>query len=448
MMNATYRRRDVLKLGTAAGVGMAVNMLGSGASVEEKKVIRIGFVGTGGRGQDLIGVLLKLPGVQIPALCDINEDHLGKAQDMVVKAGHPKPEGYSRSETDFLRLCDRKDLDLVINATPWQWHTPIAVAAMKAGKDTATEVPAAVTIDQCWELVETAEKTGKRCVLLENDCYDRETLLIMNLIQKGVLGEPLYAEAGYLHDIRAVKFNTVSNGEPWRLEHSIKRNGNIYPTHPMGPVAWWFDINRGDKMNHLVSMSTKSRSMKEFAIKAFGPNDYRAKTDYALGDVNTTLIYTEKGRQIVLHHDTNTPRVKEHLLRIQCTKGAFNCHMNKIFVEGRSNRDDSPEWRARHEWESTDEYRKQYDSKLWRSMEKQSGIGSHGGIDYMEMYRLIKCLQEGKEPDIDVYDAAAWSAISQLSETSVANRSAPMEFPDFTRGRWKNRPRLDIDSIV
>jgi predicted dehydrogenase len=433
----------------AAGMGLAgAEALSGSQATAPKKTIRVGFVGTGGRGTGLLRQLLRLEGVQVPALCDIKEANLARAQDLVVKAGQPRPEGYSRSETDFRRLCDRNDLDLVMNATPWEWHTPIAVAAMNAGKDTATEVPAAQTLEECWQLVETSEKTGKQCIILENDCYYREVLLVMNLIHKGMLGEPLYAEAGYMHDIRAVKFNTVRNGEPWRLDPTIKRNGNLYPTHPMGPLAWWLDINRGDKLNYLVSMSTKSRSMKEFAIKNLGPNDPRSKTDYALGDINTTMIVTEQGRVIHLVHDTNTPRVKEHLLRVQGTKGVFNSHMNKVFIEGRSNRSDDRNWRGSHEWEATDEYRKQYDSKLWQIMEERSAGAGHGGIDYMLIYRVIRNFQEGTPQDIDVYDAAAWSVIVPLSEASVAGRSVPMDIPDFTRGRWKTRPPIDIDSIV
>ena len=442
-MSDTYDRREVLKIGAVAGVGLA-----AAASAAPKKVIRVGFVGTGGRGTGLLRNLLKLEGVKVLALCDINEANLARAQDLVVTAGQPKPEGYSRGETDYRRLCDRNDLDLVMNATPWQFHTPIAVAAMNAGKNTATEVPAALTVDECWQLVETSEKTGKHCAILENDCYYRETLLVLNLIQKGLLGEPLYAEAGYMHDIRAVKFNTVPNGEPWRLDHTMKRNGNLYPTHPLGPLSWWLDINRGDKLNYLVSMSTKSRSMKAFANKTFGPNDYRSKTDYALGDVNCTLIFTEMGRTIHLVHDTNTPRVKEHLLRVQGTKGAFNSHMDKIFIEGRSNRNNDEDWRGRHEWEATGEYRKQYDSKLWQKMEQDSQGAGHGGIDFMLIYRLITAYQEGRQPDIDVYDAAAWSVITPLSEASVADRSMPMDIPDFTRGKWKNRTPIDVDAIV
>ncbi len=447
-MSQTYNRRDVLKGGAIVGLGIAAHT--SELFAQPLTTVRVGFVGVGGRGTSLLRVLLGLEAVKVLALGDINETNLSRAQDLVQKSGQPKPEGYSRNETDWQRLCDRNDLDLVINATPWQWHTPISVAAMKAGKHTATEVPAAQTVEECWELVETSEKTGKHCALLENDCYYREVLMILNMIRDGLLGEPLYAEAGYMHDIRGVKFNhNVLKGEPWRLDHSIRRNGNLYPTHPLGPLSWWMDINRGDNFAHLVSMSTKARSLKEFAIKEFGPNDPRAKTNYALGDVNITLIHTEQGRTITLYHDTNTPRPKEHLVRLQGTKGAYNSMMGKIFVDGRSSAAIKGEnWRQRHEWEDPAEYRKQYDHKLWKNRESQAKTAGHGGVDYMELYRLIKNLREGKPLDIDVYDAAAWSVIVPLTESSVAGRSRPMDIPDFTRGKWKTRAAINPDEIV
>jgi predicted dehydrogenase len=360
---------------------------------------------------------------------------------MVSEARQTKPEGYSRGVTDFRRLCDRSDLDLVINATPWQWHTPISVAAMNAGKHAATEVPAAQTVEECWQLVETSEKTGKQCVVLENDCYYRHVLFVLNIIRAGLLGEVLFAEAGYMHDIRAVKFGvSPGGGEPWRLEHSVDRDGNLYPTHPIGPVAWWMDINRGDQFAHLVSMSSKARSLKEFAIKEFGANDPRARRDYKLGDVNTTMIRTVQGKTISLYHDTNTPRVKEHIVRVQGTKGAYNDMMNAIYLDGVS-----PE---AHRWEPADEYKKKYDHQLWKKMEEEAKGSGHGGGDYMEMYRLIKNLSAGKPHEIDVYDAAAWSVIVPLSEESVANRSKPVDFPDFTRGKWKMRPPVDPDQII
>jgi len=444
----TFNRRDLLRGGALAGLGAAA--LVRGFAAEPLKNVRVGVVGTGGRGTGLLRNLVRLEGVKVPALCDINEANLARAQAVVQKAGQPKPEGYSRGERDWQRLCDRNDLDVVITATPWQWHTPVCVAAMKAGKHAATEVPAAQTVEECWELVETSEKTGRHCAILENDCYYRDVLMVLNMLRDGLLGEPLYAEAGYMHDIRAVKFGTVPNGEPWRIEPAIHRNGNLYPTHPLGPLSWWFDINRGDSFSYLVSMSSKARSLKEFAAKTFGAQDRRAQTDYKLGDVNVTMIHTEMGRTITLYHDTNTPRPKEHLVRIQGSKGIFNSMMDKIFVDGRSSaasqRRDG--WRATHEWEDPSEYRKQYDHKLWRDQETNARNAGHGGVDWMELYRLVKNLQEGKPLDIDVYDAAAWSVIVPLTEASVAGRSKPMDIPDFTRGKWKKRAPIDPDAIV
>jgi predicted dehydrogenase len=435
-MTKSMQRRDALKIAAAvASAGMAAAQTGG------DEPIRVGFVGVGGRGRGLLRNLLKLENVQVPALCDINEENLARAQGMVAEARQSKPEGYSRSETDFRRLCDRSDLDLVINATPWQWHTPISLAAMNAGKHAATEVPAAQTVEECWQLVETSEKTGKHCTVLENDCYYRHVLFVLNIIRAGLLGEVLFAEAGYMHDIRAVKFGVArGGGEPWRLEHSVNRDGNLYPTHPIGPVAWWMDINRGDQFAYLTSMSSKARSLKEFAIKEFGAGDPRSRRDYKLGDVNTTLIRTVKGKTISLYHDTNTPRVKEHIVRVQGTKGAYNDMLNSIYLDGVS-----PE---QHRWEPADEYKKKYDHQLWKKMEAEARGSGHGGGDFMEMYRLVKNLSAGKAPDIDVYDAAAWSVIVPLSEDSVAHRSKPLDFPDFTRGKWKMRAPIDPDEII
>jgi predicted dehydrogenase len=435
-------RRDILKAG-AASVALA-----AGNVVAASRPLRVGFVGVGGRGTSLLDILLKLDSVEVPALGDINENNLRRAQNLVEKSGKPRPEGYSRSETDFRRLCDRNDLDLVINATPWQWHVPISVAALKAGKHAATEVPAAVTIEECWELVETAESTGKYVAMLENDCYGRNELMVLNMLRDGLLGEPMFAEAGYMHDLRTVQYNLVPHGEPWRLDHSIKRNGNQYPTHQMGPISMWMDINRGDAFSYLVSMSSNAVSMQEFAIKQFGPNDARAKTRFAQGDVNTTLIRTEKGRTISLYFDTGTPRPKEHMVRIQGSKGVYSFMLDKIMIDGRGNRKEGARWMHNQEWEAVDEYRKQYEHKLWKTQGENAKSSGHGGIDYMTMYRLVKNFREGKPPDVDVYTAASCSVISGLSERSVAERSRPMDFPDFTRGKWKLRAPIDPDEIV
>jgi predicted dehydrogenase len=408
------------------------------------KPLRVGVVGTGARGTALIDLALRFEGIEIPAVCDINEANLARAQNLVESRKGARPEAYSRGETDFRRLCDRKDLDLVLIATPWQWHAPVAVAAMQSGKHAATEPPAAVTLEECWQLVETSEKTGRHCALLENDCYLRQSLMVLNMFRGGLLGEPLFAETGYCQDLRAVAFNTAGNGEPWLLDHSLHRNGNLYPTHAVGPVAWWMDINRGDRFTWLVSMSTRARAMQEFAGKAFGADDRRARASFALGDVNTTLIGTERGRTIHLYFDISTPRPTEKLLRVQGTKGVYSGMLDKIFIDGRSNRSEGPDWLSDPEWEDIGPYAKEYEHKLWAEHGEAAKTTAHGGSDYMVVHRLIECLRENRPPDIDVYDAASWSAIAPLSESSIAGRHRSVEFPDFTRGRWSSRPPTAI----
>jgi predicted dehydrogenase len=434
-MESAYPRRDILKLGAMAGLGLR----GPLSTADDAKPFRVGLVGVGTRGTAHLSTLLETKGVQIPAVCDINEERVARAQDLVEKAGQPKPAAYSSGETDFRRLCDRNDINLVLNSTPWEWHAPAALYAMRAGKHTAVEVPVAITVEDCWELVETAEKTGKQCIMLENACYMREVLLVLNMIRAGLLGEILYAEGGYLHDLRTVKFNLVPHAEPWRLEHAVRRNGNLYPTHPLGPIAWWMDINRGDRLTHLVSHSSRALSLKEFAARRFGPDDHRARRDYKLGDWNTTLIHTEKGKTITLLFDTNTPRPQEIMARVQGTNGVVSGMLQMIYVEGRSPGD---------RWEPLDEYKREFDPKLWRGTPETAFRRGHGDIDEKQTYRLIKNFREGRPPDMDVYDAAAWSVVCPLSEASVARRGAVMDIPDFTRGKWKTRPPIGRDEIA
>lgn len=426
-----------------AGLGVAA--LATRPTPRPLSSVRLGIVGTGSRGTSLLRELLKLAEVRVQAICDVDEAHLAHAQKLVVDAGHPKPEGYSRGPEDWRRLCDRNDLDVVLTATPWKWHVRVSVAAMKAGKHAAVEVPAAQTVEECWELVETAEKESKYCTILENACYDNTVLMILNMLRDGLLGEPLFAEAGYMHDLRAVKFG----GEAWRLDYSVRNNGNLYPTHPLGPLSWWFDINREDKLSYLVSMSSKGRGLRDFALRQFGAGDSRATQDYALGDVNVTLIHTEIGHTLTLYHDTNSPRPFEVLVRIQGSKGAYHGMLDRMFVDGRSSaRAKGDQWRADHNWEDASEYRKQYEHRLWKAHGAQARGGGHGGVDYLMMYRLIRCLREGVPPDIDVYDAAAWSVIVPLTQASVAGRSRAVDVPDFTRGKWKTRRPIDPDTII
>ncbi len=446
-----FNRRDILKIGTAAGITTALGgfslsgcsagaaKLGFGPARSDFKTapidtVNIGFVGIGGMGSGHVSNLLQIEGVRLKAVCDIRPERTTWAQQRVKELGQPEPTAYTRGDYDFVRMCENEDLDLVYTATPWRWHVPVCIAAMKNGKHAATEVPAAVTLEECWQLVETAEKTKKHCVMMENCCYDRTELMILNMVRKGLLGELLHAECGYLHDIRGLKFTPAGEGL-WRTAHSIKRNGDLYPTHGLGPVAQCMNINRGNQFDHLVSMSCNSRGLNLFAAKKFGPDSQQAKQKYALGDVVNTLIRTVNGQTILITHDTDTPRPYSRKILVQGTKGLVRKYpQEKIHIEGRT---------QGHGWETLDAY-KEYEHPLWKTMQERAKGAGHGGMDFIEDYRLIQCLRKGTPMDMDVYDAAAWSAVSQLSERSIAKKSRTMDFPDFTRGKWKTNQPLGI----
>jgi hypothetical protein len=398
--------------------------------------VRVGLVGYGKRGRSLISTLNALgPDVEILAVCDVLPERVAEAQAALERMGRPKPAGYAQGEEDFRRLCEQQDLDLVMNAAPWDWHVPICVAAMNAGKHTATEVPAAVTVDGCWQLVDTAEATGKHCVLLENCCYFRNAMMVLNMVRKGLLGEMLHAEAGYQHYRIANNVFDAEGNLLWCGEHESRRDGCLYPTHQVGPVGQWMNITRGDQFAYLVSMSSKSRGLNIYAARHFGPEHPLATRPYALGDINTTLIRTENGLTITLYHDTQAPRPYDLIYRAQGTNGLYMGTLDKIFIEGRSKSE---------EWDDIEPYLEEYEHPLWKALQQNALGHGHGGGDYIMMYRLIKCLQTGVEPDSDVYDAAAWSVIAPLSEMSVADKSRPVDFPDFTRGKWRERQPLGI----
>jgi hypothetical protein len=361
-------------------------------------LVRVGLVGVGGQGMTHVENLLAVPGARITAVCDLIEERVALVRRRVVEAGHPEPAGYARGPRDFERLCETEDLDLVLTATPWEWHVPVCLAAMTHGKHAATEVPAAYTLEDCWALVEHAEKHRRHCVMLENCNYGRMELLALNLVRRGLLGEVLHGEGGYLHDLREVKFAATGEGL-WRRAHSRQRNGNLYPTHGLGPVAQCMDVNRGDRFDYLVSMSGPSRGLQQYARENFPPGSPQRDESFVLGDVNVSLIRTVNGRTIVVGHDTNLPRPYSRVNLVQGTRGIFHAQATQV---------------------------------------------GHGGMDYLEVYRLVQCLREGLPTDMNVYDAAALSAVTPLSEQSVASRSRSVDFPDFTRGRFEHFPPLGV----
>ncbi len=451
-MRKKISRRDFIRTSASAGAGIALGGMFTRSAVQQKltdpppplriappmEKVRIGFVGVGGMGTAHVGNLLRIEGAELRAVCDIVEWKVERIQAMCVAAGKPKPEGYTRGETDFKRMCEQADLDLVYNATPWEWHVPICLEAMNTGKHAATEIPVAISIDECWKLVETSEKTGKYCIMMENCNYDRVEMMILNMVKKEVLGELLHAECGYLHDLRGVKHDMLGEGV-WRRAHSMKRNGDLYPTHGLGPVAQCMDINRGNQFDYLVSFATKSRGLHLYAVERFGPDSPQAKEKYVLGDVVTTVIRTKREETIIVQHDTNSPRPYSRDILVQGTNGIVQKYPSSlIYIEGRS---------APHRWEDINIYQKEFDHPVWVELEERSRGAGHGGMDFIEDYRLIDALLNGREPDMDIYDAAAISAVSELSERSINSGSKPQPFPDFTRNMWKQPRELQVMKV-
>jgi hypothetical protein len=440
-------RRDFLKLGgtaIAAGaiapkdtIAAAQPQAGGGAApfaAPPIDTVRIGYVGIGGQGSSHVRNLLKIPGCRITAVCDIRPERTDWATKAITEKGDPAPAVYNQGPRDFERLCETEDLDLVYNATPWEWHVPIMLAAMKGGKHTATEVPAAMTIEDCWAIVEAAEKLRKHCVLMENCNYDQMEMMVYNMVRQGVFGEILHAEGGYLHDLRKIKFADESEGL-WRREWAKKLNGNLYPTHGLGPVANCMDINRGDRFDYLVSMSGPSRGLQEWAQEHTPPDSPKRNEKYVLGDVNASLIKTARGRTILVEHCTNLPRPYSRIHVVEGTKGLFQGYPNRVYIEGRGKED---------EWQDATALLEEFEHPLWKEIAAIAKGAGHGGMDFIEDYRLVKCLREGQPTDMNVYDAAALSAVVHLSVQSVAKKSAAVDFPDFTRGRWQHTAPLAI----
>ncbi len=408
----------------------------SGYAAPKIETVRVGIVGLGQRGPGAVKRLSKIDGVDIKALCDVRPDHAQKAKKLLDGTKH-NPQLYTADENDWKRMCERDDLDLIYIATPWDLHTPMAVYAMEHGKHAASEVPAATTLDECWQLVETSEKTKKHCMILENCCYDFFELLTLNMARQGFFGEILHTEGAYIHALLDLNFDKDAYYEMWRLKENF-RNGNLYPTHGLGPVAQALNINRGDRMDYLVSVSTNDFQMAEEAKK-------RASTDSFYqpfvnknfrGNMNTTTIRTVNGKTIMLQHDVTSPRPYSRIHLLSGTKGTALKYPEPKISRGHEG------WVSQ---ETFDALEKEYAPAIvTRVGEMAKQVGGHGGMDFLMDWRLIDCLRNGIPLDIDVYDAALWSAISPLSEKSVANRSKSIDVPDFTAGAWKTNTPVDI----
>jgi len=393
--------------------------------------VRIGFIGLGMRGSGAVYRYTFLDGVKIVALCDVVPKNVERAQEILRKKGLPEADIYTGTD-DWKKICERDDIDLIYVCTHWDLHTPIAVYAMEHGKHVATEVPAALTIEECWQLVVTAEKTRKHCMQLENCNYDFFEIATLNMAQQGLFGEIVHSEGAYIHDLRWLNFDdTTGYWNMWRLKHLEKTDGNTYPTHGLGPICHLMNIHRGDKLNYIVSMSSNQFGMTEYAKDKFGEDSDFAKRTYKKGDINTSIIKTEMGKTIMLQHDVTSPRPYSRLHTVSGTKG---------FAQKYPKKGIALEPNAHHflSQQKLDSVLALYAHPIVIDIEeKAKEVGGHGGMDFIMDYRLIYCLRNGLPLDEDVYDAAEWSSIIELSQKSVENQSMPVKIPDFTRGAWK-----------
>jgi len=439
-----FKRREFLKVSALTGLGVALapNLVFGNPATTEK--VRIGLIGVGGRGRSHLGNLLRRDDVIVPAICDIDPDANEQSQNMITKAGQKKAVVYDKSEFAFLDLLAREDIDAVIISTPWLWHTRMAVAGMKASKRVGIEVSAANTLQECWDLVNTSEETGVPCMILENVCYRRDVMAVLNMVRQGIFGELAHCRCGYRHDLRGVKFNPGvvfgkdAEGEArWRTQHSIYRNGDVYPTHGAGPIATMLNINRGNRFVSITSTATKARGLHDYIVNhpEGGKDHPNAKIKWKLGDVVTSLITTANSETILVTHDTNLPRPYSLDFSVQGTKGLtdFDYNTRRIYIEGKS---------QPHRWDDMNEgWLKKYDHPLWKRYGEYAEGAGHGGMDFFVVHAFVESLKRNEQPPIDVYDAAAWSAITPLSEKSITHGSEPQAFPDFTRGRWvTNKP--------
>lgn len=411
------------------------NMSGYGAP--KIPVVRVGYIGLGNRGKGAIVRMSHIDGTEIKALCDVREAYVKKAQQKLTAMGIPEADEYFGRDDAWKDLCNDPEIDLVYICTPWHLHTPMAVYAMEQGKHVAVEVPAAKTIDEAWQLVETSERTKKHCMMLENCCYDFFELLSLNMARHGLFGELVHGEAAYIHNLLEKNFDKNDYWKMWRLKENY-RNGNLYPTHGLGPVCQAMNINRGDRMDYLVSVSSNDLQMAERARELAAQDDFYeefAGKKYR-GNMNTSVIKTHRGRTIMVQHDVTSTRPYSRIHLLSGTKGIARKYPGPERIS------------FGHEWidaEKMTQLEDQYTPEIVKKVgEMAKKVGGHGGMDFIMDWRLIDCLRNGLPLDQDVYDAALWSSIAPLSEWSVANRSNSVDVPDFTRGNWEKNDPVDL----
>ncbi|MGB5237841.1 MAG: Gfo/Idh/MocA family oxidoreductase [Flavobacteriaceae bacterium] len=443
-------RRNFMKNLSAIGLGAVAlphSMMGFSTASKEDK-LKLGIIGVGLRGTEHLRNLLLREDIEVLAICDIDSNRLKIADELIQKAGRKPVRSFGSDELDYRNLLNMDELDAVIIATPWSWHVPMSVDAMRAKKYTGVEVSAATTLEGCWELVNTHLETGTHLMILENVNYRRDVLAVLNMVKKGIFGELVHFRCGYQHDLREVKFNNgkqpygggVEFGEnalseaKWRTAYSVNQNADVYPTHGLGPVAVMADINRGNRFLSVSSYATKAIGLHNHILDVGGPEHPNAKVKFKQGDVITSTIRTARDETIIVTHDCNLPRPYSLGFRVQGANGIWEVDGNRIYIQG-----ESPE----HRWEDASSILERYDHPLWKKYGELATGSGHGGMDFFVLNAFVEAARRRVAPPLDVYDAAAWSALTPLSERSIAQGGAPQDFPDFTKGSWESRPTLN-----
>ena len=441
-------RRKFVKQTALVGAGISVspNLSFATAIGNSGQKLKVALIGVGLRGTNHLNNALLRKDVEIVAICDIDPCRISIALKIIADSGCAKPKVFGKSDYDYRNLLDIEDVEAVIISTPWLWHTKMAVDSMKAGKYTGLEVSAANTLEECWDLVNTHEETGSHLMILENVNYRRDVLAVLNMVKQNVFGELLHFTCGYQHDLRHVKLNDgktaygkgVEFGDKgisesaWRTQHSLLRNADVYPTHGLEPIAVMADVNRGNRFLSLTSHATKAIGLNKYIVENGGAEHPNAKLKWKQGDIITSTIETSNGETIIVTHNVNTPHPYSLGFKVQGVQGLtdFDYHTQRIHIEGTT---------EGHGWEDMGAWFEKYDHPLWQKYGESASEAGHGGIDFFVLNSFVESAKENVAPPMDAYDAAAWSAVTPLSELSIENNGAPQDFPDFTRGMWVKR---------
>lgn len=451
-----FTRRNFLKTATMASFGALIlpnSLFANSMKFSKNKKIKVGFIGVGLRGHEHVKLIAQREDAEVVAFADPDKRMLKIAQDILVKNGKKPVKEYNNGDYDYRNLLKDKNIDAIVISTPWEWHKIQGIEAMKAGKIVGMEVCGAMELQDCWDYIKAYEETKVPIFMMENVCYRRDVMAILNMVRKGMFGELIHGQGGYLHDLRPVLFNDgdkpigsgVEFGEKafseakWRTNHYLKRNGELYPTHGLGPISVMMDINRGNRLLRLSSFASKARGLNHYVAKhpKGGTEHPNAKIEFKQGDIVTTQIQCANGETILLTHDTSLQRPYNLGFRVQGTDGIWQDfgwgkpEQGFIYFEEKMNHS--------HRWDSTEKWLQEYDHPLWKKYEKQAAGAGHGGMDFFTMNTFIECIKKNIEFPMDVYDLATWYAITPLSEESIANNGKVVEIPDFTKGNWKTR---------